>query len=137
MKPLVELTKDYMGSPYCLGSNDCFSLIYDYMGKVGVDLPEEWEGLTLLNYAQLFEDDPKEAKDKMIEFVGTVANEIPVGMAFAGDILLLRLKESSDSLPFLAIHGGQTMCIAASKEYGVRAWSLEFYTIERVWRCRK
>lgn len=136
---LAELTREYIERPYALGRAgglDCFSLIYDYLGRRGTELPTEWRGLTLETYAALFEKDPAEAKRIMVEFVDDLLSEIPVPRAFAGDLLLLQLKDST-TLPFLAIHGGQSIAIASSPEFGVRPWDLEHYTIRRAWRCRR
>ena len=33
---LVELTRDFIGVPYELGANDCFSLITQYLKKRGI-----------------------------------------------------------------------------------------------------
>lgn len=134
---LAELTREYIARPYALGDRtglDCFSLIYDYMIRVGNDLPMEWRGLTLDNYAELFKQDPAEAKRVMVEFVDEHCREIKPGMAFAGDLLLLQLRDS-DALPFLAIHGGQSMAIASAEDFGVRPWNLGHYIIRRAWRC--
>lgn len=138
---LAEITRAYVDRPYALGRAcseglDCFSFVYDYMARLGMDLPAEWRGLTLQSYADLYQSDPEEAKRIMVEFIGEHAQEIAPVQAFAGDILLLQLTGTS-TLPFLAVHGGQTVCLAASPEFGVRPWDLHNYTIERAWRCRK
>jgi len=139
---LAEVTREYIERPYALGHTagpglDCFSLIYDYMGRIGAELPTQWRGLTMQSYACLFERDPAYAKQLMVEFIEEHADEIPPARAFAGDILLLHLCGQPESLPFLAIHGGQTVALAASREFGVRPWDLRHYTIRRAWRCRR
>ena len=136
---LAEITSCYLMRPYALGSRDgfdCFSLIHDYLGRVGAELPDEFQGQTLQSYASLFDRDSGEAKRVMVEFVASVTDEIEPHRAFAGDILLLKLT-GSEALPFLAIHAGQNLAIAASCEFGVRPWELGHYTIVRAFRCRR
>lgn len=138
---IAEITRAYISKPYALGTPgqglDCFSLVYDYLKtRMGDQIPDTFRGLTLDTYGEVFQADPVGAKSIMVDFISEHLQEIPPGMAFAGDILLLQLT-GTDTMPFLAIHGGQSQAVAASPEYGVRPWSLSHYTIKRAWRCHR
>lgn len=136
----VSITAQLVGKPYALGNfcngMDCFNLIYRYLTMRGIPMPTEYNGLTLETYGALFQEDPDEAKRIMVEFIGSILQEIQPGMAFAGDVLLLRLKDS-DSQVFLGIHGGGANVICSSCEHGVNPYPLSSYEILRAWKCQQ
>jgi len=136
--PLATFTAAVMGTPYALGSKtgDCFSLVVSYLDFRDIPIPDAFEGVTLETYADLYAADPAGAKEAMVRFISQTLTEIPVHKAFAGDILLLQLKDS-EALPFLAIHGGQSSIIAASPECGVMPWAIDHYIVRRAWTCRQ
>ena len=130
-----------VGRPYALGEMgrglDCFSSIYAYLGEAGQELPDEYQGLTLQTYADLFREDPGRAKEIMCEFMGSVADEIEPGLARVGDVLLLKCRTKPEAGPALGIHGGGGNVVTSSREHGVTVYKLKNYTIERAWRCRR
>ena len=130
-----------VGRPYALGDQgrglDCFSSIYAYMAEAGQELPDEYQGLTLQTYADLFRADPARAKTIMCEFMGAVTDEIEPGKARVGDVLLLKCRTKPEAGPALGIHGGGGNVVTSSREHGVTVYKLKNYTIERAWRCRK
>jgi hypothetical protein len=131
---LARITARFIGQPYQLGLVDCFSAVLNYIEEMGYTIPPDFEGQTRTSYAALFADHPAEAKALMVRFIDSLLPEVQPAFAFAGDILLLRL---GDSLPFLAIDGGNGTIIAASESRGVGLSSLRKYTVMRAWRCRR
>ncbi len=141
-RSLAAVIGRLIGKPYALGEVDggldCFSSIYRYLEERGEDLPDEFQGLTLRNYAELFLDDPARAKAVMVDFMDQVADPIDPARAFAGDVLLLRARDAGEQdFPFLGIHGGGTNVVCSSREHGVTVYQRTNYTIERAWRCRR
>lgn len=136
----VSITSQLVGRPYALcsacGGMDCFNLIYRYLVLRGYDLPTEYGGVTMDTYGTFFEEDPVRAKQIMVEAVASVLDEIRPAAAFAGDILLLALKDS-DAQEFFGIHAGGANMICSSREHGVSTYPLSSYDIRRAFRCRQ
>lgn len=136
---LQEISSELVGNSYQLcGENglDCFSLIKKYLEIRGFKLPATFKGYGLSNYASLFRTDPARAKDIMLEFMQSISTEMKPYETFAGDVLLIKLKRSNES-SFLAIDGGNGICIVASEVDGVCTVSAKYYDIERVFRCQR
>lgn len=131
---LARITARFIGLPYRLGVVDCFSAILGYLEERGYPVPEEFEGVDRAGYADLFVASPAEAKALMVRFIDSLLPPLAPAFAVAGDILLLRLD---DSLPFLAIDGGNGAIIAASEARGVGLLPKNIYTVMGAWRCRR
>lgn len=132
---LARRMAQYVGRPYEAGATDCFSLVYQFIGE-RMALPDTFQGLTMQDYYPLFESDPVRAKQIMVEFCEAHLEEVQPAYAFAGDVLLVHLRKRNSS-PFLAIHGGQTTLIAATKDRGVVAMPMQAFDILRGWRCQQ
>lgn len=132
---VFDFTRRMIAQQYALGNLDCFRLSYDFIIENGIDLPDKIGKVTLKNYPNLFKKDPGKAIKTMMKFISKHLDEIPIYKAFAGDILLLKLK-SAEGHPFLAIHGGNGNIISVTEKYGVRATPIKHYSVERVFRCR-
>ena len=134
------ITGRLVGRAYALGGCatgcDCFSLVYLYLQELSLELPDEFEGLTLETYAARFEQDPDGAKEVMVRFISSLLPELEPRFAFAGDLLLLRLRGEEDGR-FLGIHGGGTNVICATREDGVAVYPLQGYKILRAWKCQR
>jgi hypothetical protein len=129
---LVRITQEIVGREYQLGSCDCFRVVYDYIRRY-VDLPEEWHGLTLEDYAQVYESDPHRAKKFIEQFLAEHLQSIPRMKVFAGDILMLDHPEHP---PFPAIHAGNRHFIGAEPSRGIAVLPLTNFTIRGAWRCQ-
>ena len=101
----------------------------------GIELPEEFNGVTLDTYKQLFQDEPAKAKKVMVEFIDSVLEPIPGYKAIPGDIYLLSLEKNP--LPFLAICAGNANIISVTESKGVTVFPLKTYKIERAWKCHQ
>lgn len=134
MKSLVSITRKLVGRGYILGTNDCFSLILNYLSMNGVTVPDNYEGISRDTYADLFTNDPGKAKKLMVSFLDNLLETVPSAEAFAGDILLLVVP---GELPFLAINAGNGRVIGAAPSKGVCQLPANKYEIVRVWRCQR
>jgi hypothetical protein len=97
---LAELTMKLAGRPYALneaGGLDCFSSVAAYLSMRGVEIPEEFEGYSVLDYKDLFLSDPDTAKGLMVELIANLLDEINPHFAMAGDVLLAKPKEAESS----------------------------------------
>lgn len=130
---LASITAKLVGQQYELGIQDCFALIIHYLRLQACPVPKEFHGYTMDTYKDLFLRRPAAAKILMVKLMAEILDEVPTHQAFAGDIMLLSLGEDK----FLAINGGNSNIVAASKVRGVAVTPLKHYTIERVFRCRK
>lgn len=141
---LASIMARLVGRPYCLGDLsrglDCFSLIYQHIELMGYTMPAEFEGMTLGNYADLFLSDSSRAKEIMLGFVRSMLECIPPSRAFAGDVLVLRIRAQGPAMCsaiFLGIHGGGTNVVSATEEHGVSVYPLQGYEIMEAYRCRQ
>lgn len=136
---LQEISSKLVGSSYQLCGKDgldCFSLVKKYLEIRGFKLPAMFKGYGLSNYASLFRTDPTRAKGIMLEFMQSISIEMKPHETFAGDILLVKLKRSNES-SFLAIDGGNGVCIVAGETDGVCTVPVKYYDVERVFRCQQ
>lgn len=138
---LARYTSTITGLPYKLGGPadvkgaDCFSVVWDYLLYKNINLPNEYEGLTIDTYAQLYRTDPEQAKCIMIRLMKDLLMEIPPHSAVAGDILRLECKLGADVVDFLAIDGGNGRFIMATEKSGVTIWKKRFYNVREAYRC--
>lgn len=134
---LNEITAQYIQAPHKLGGDnsqdgfDCFSLCLALGEDFGIEIPETFEDLDRRNYVELFEKNPKKAIKRMIDFLKSVAREIPAHEAFVGDIYILEDKRGN---VFSGIHAGNDLVISSFIEFGVRCEHLRKYTIRGVYR---
>jgi len=136
---LIRFTSQTMGRPYRLGGYadqkgaDCFSNVWDYLGKK-MDLPKEYEGLTMGTYAELYRQDPEQAKCIMICLMKDLLIEIPPHEALAGDVLRVSAKIGESVDDYLAIDGGNGNLICVAEKHGVSVWPKRFYHIKEAYR---
>lgn len=145
MESLARYTSKIIGRPYRLGGSadargaDCFSSIWDYLfQRLGPEkLPEQYEGLTMNTYADLYKEDPEQAKCIMIRLMKDLLHEIHPNKAAAGDILRLECKLGDDVevVDFLAIDVGNGKFIMATESRGLVIWPKRFYKVRAAWRC--
>lgn len=134
MAGLATATAGLAGQPYELGAMDCFRLIYAYLERRGVAMPQEFGGVTLATYPALFQADPGRAKALMVEFMDAVLPAIDPAMAGPGDVLLLQLGPKP---PFLAIEAGCGDVLAAAPECGAAKLPARPYRRVRGWRVNR
>jgi hypothetical protein len=139
-KPKVrmnEVTAKYIGAPHKLGGKsieegfDCFSLLLELGEEFGVEIPDEFEDLDRDNYVDLFEEDRAKAAGRMVDFIKSVAEEIPIHTAFVGDIYVL---EDNKGNIFTGIHAGNDLIFSSFFGDGVKCNHLRHYKIRSAYR---
>jgi hypothetical protein len=62
----------------------------------GVEIPEEFEGYSVLNYKDLFISAPDTAKTLMVKLIENLLDEVNPHFTMAGDVLLATSQPSTD-----------------------------------------
>ena len=129
---LVELTQDVIGTPYKLGSHDCFSLITQYLKKRGFEVPDNliFKGHKLSEYPKDYRADPKKMMGIAVDYIASITTELPPAFAVAGDVLLVRFEDNES----LVIDGGNGTVIAATEDRGTVVLNQHGYNVKRVFR---
>ena len=132
---LVELTQDFIGVEYELGTNDCFSLIVQYLKKRGVQTSPKliFQGHKLSEYPKDYRDNPSKMMGVAVDYIASITTELPPAFAVAGDILFVRFEDNES----LVIDGGNGTLIAATEESGTVVLNQHDYTVKRVFRCQQ
>ena len=128
---IADLTKNYIDKKYELGKVDCFRLIYDYL-EDKIELPKEFNGLTLETYGGLFKENPEKAGLLMVAFLETYLNEIALSEITSGDIVVLNYNCGRI---FLGIVVANAKVLLVTIEKGVTVLPLKYYQIKRAFRC--
>jgi len=135
---LAIMTAKYVGTPYKLGGwsreegFDCLSLMLSIADDRGIEVPEEFEGVTRETYAELWETNKKKAERLLFKFAASLGQEIPPHRAFAGDLLIAKSK--ADGSLVLAIHAGQSLMLSAFTDTGVDLVGLDHYEIKKAYK---
>ena len=134
---LADVTSHLIGLEYQLGHVDCFSIIIVYLRAMKVELPSQYEGLTLDTYAELYKESPDKAKTAMLDFLDTIGTPVAPNRVQPGDILLVRLRAvgTKQQFAFPAINAGNGHLILASEKHGVVMLPMKYYRRLRGWKC--
>lgn len=132
---LTGLTVDLIGAGYKLGTMDCFTLIVEYLRRRGLSPPDKFKGYSMETYAELYQKEPKFAKELMVSYVDQFLERIPAtAHSVPGDIVLVRLRGRTEAI-VLAIDGGNGHLVLATEERGVTVIPSRYYTKLRSWKC--
>jgi len=132
-KTFARESLDYLNKPFKAGgigpdAFDCFGIIYSHLKK-HIEVPEEFNGVLLSSYADLFMEDSKEALENMIAFLDSCCNR--ESFPLAGDILLLQQEDIW--VPALSAGDGNVITSFISK--GVRVFkATKIFNIIIIWR---
>ena len=99
----------------------------------------EIDGINFDNYMKLWQESPSRAKELMIKFAESIADEVSLGQRRTGDLVLLTVASNyKDScyFPFVGLQVGNKI-ISATKEFGARAYKLNYFNTHRVFRLRE
>jgi cell wall-associated NlpC family hydrolase len=132
-KPAVfGITQKYVGAPYKLGGwsrtngFDCFSLVYiTAVRDFHIQLPKEFEGITLDDYHELWEEDRVDAMSRLITFIRSVTKRVKKNFQISGDLLVLKSKTGM----FIGIMAGTDSVLSSFENVGVALTRLNQYEI--------
>ena len=130
---LIELTQDLIGNPYELGANDCFSLITQYLKKLGITTPKNliFQGHKVSDYPKDYKSNPNKMMGVAVDYIASITTELSPPFRVAGDILFVQFQDNDS----LVIDGGNGVIIAATEERGTIVLNQKDYTVKRVFRC--
>ncbi len=117
-QPLVD-------KPYALGDVegktgwDCLSALGAFYGDA---LPQEYKGITALNYARFWKKDEKKARELLAEYLLSLGEVVDIHHSVRGDLVIL----SSDSGDLWAgiYLGNENLWVCAGKKHGCSVISL-------------
>lgn len=132
---LSWLSTQIIGQPYQLGEMDCLGVVLRWLDMRGVELPQEWEGFTANDYAQVYKTDAETAKCLSVALMDCLLPPIDPRRALPGDVLALTVDGSH--VPFLAVHGGNVRVLTCTPEHGVTLLPLAGYRMRRAWSCHR
>jgi hypothetical protein len=134
---IFQLSSQVVGKPYKAGGQglngmDCFTLILDYLRKLGENIPSDikYKGYTLESYYSAYEKNP-DVLDVGIEFIASKTQKISTSKIIAGDILVITNK---DGVKSTVIDGGNGNIIAATKRFGVTILNRSHFEVIRAFR---
>ncbi len=133
-KSFCRIVGELVNRPYKLGEVDCFRSIADYLESIGLALPDEFGGQTWASYPDFYRSQPEQAKALVVDLFDSLLPQIDPRRTLAGDLLLLAYK---DSLPFMAIHGGNGNIITAAEAHGFRVFLGNKFTRLKGWSCQQ
>ena len=139
----AKITSKYTGAPYKLGGwsreegYDSLSVFICMLRDIGLNLPENTGlyGINLTNYTETWQKSKEHAKALIVDFVSTIAKEIPIHEKRTGDILILSLK-LGNKRPLSGIMLADKV-VAASPTFGVRAFPLSLFKIIKAFRLNE
>jgi len=130
---MAELTSKLVGEEYRLGKHDCLSVIIYFCEAWGIELPDEFEGYTRDNYAELYNIDNEKAIDAFARFISTLGEEVPPDRLATGDFILAEYAGKKG----IFVHGGSGVGICAFADKGISATILKPYTVLKAYRWRE
>lgn len=138
----ADFTGQFTNKPFAIGGYgqsaagyDCIGLIYAFITKQGKYMPNSFEGFTLDNYAERFKDDKLSAIREMYRYFDSFAKRVDVYAKIAGDIVVIKEKDTDENSIYPAIWAGNGNILASYINCGVKVLACkEPMKILRVWR---
>jgi len=128
-----EFYNIYRNKSFQLGQVDCFRMIYDYM-SYNMNVPEEYEGLTLENYSIMYKENPDQAIQLMLKFCNTYLIKKKDYEFIAGDILIIEEEKTHIVSPAILLANTNILIVTKN---GVTIAPLEAYKIRGCYTCHK
>lgn len=121
---IAQTTALFLDKPYFLGDvtkgYDCVSLIHDFYNKLGIELPRQYGGFTLSNYAEgIKQEDWPHLLKTYLQDLGII---VDVNYMLAGDLIIFERKGKV----FPGIYVGNGNVLSAFERKGVLIIPLKF-----------
>ena len=135
----AEWSGRHLGKAYVLGLNDCLSLAIDFCEHVGIEVPDEFEGVTRDGYASFYKEAPGTAFRIFCRWIATIADRIDPAFIFTGDLMIVRPKSDGETKgEMVVIHSGGDRIMGAFHNLGrIDYSSVRAYDILRAYRLKR
>lgn len=136
---LAEISKEIVGAPYKLGGKskeegfDCLSMIFFFVDKWGISIPESFEGVTRDNYVEFWNKDQHEAREKLVKFLAYLGKKIKPDRVRSGDFVLCTARDQT----LTGIYLGQGKILCIFDDAGVKIITTNIVKISRGYRWRQ
>lgn len=84
--PLIDA--GYHLGPGVDGSYDCVTMVLKFYGNLGVDMPSEFQGFTLQNYAERWAKG--EGRQELFEFLSRMGSAVKHNFWRSGDLMIFQ-----------------------------------------------
>jgi cell wall-associated NlpC family hydrolase len=122
----VRKMQPYMRKPFMAGGTgpagyDCMGLVYAYCRDNDAPIPDEFHGITVNDYAELYQADKETAKTELTAYYQTIGEDVNIAEILAGDLLLMTTRDGS---LFPAVYCGNGKYITSYIDVGVRVFEI-------------
>jgi cell wall-associated NlpC family hydrolase len=133
---LVEIIRKYIGIPYKLGGKDfsgmdCLALVNSVGRELGVNIPDEFEGICEEDATKLWTDSPDVAKRTLVSYILSLGKKIDISSLFPSDLVLFRDSENDLGV---GIYIGNSLILASFIGDKIELVRRENFPIEAVIR---
>lgn len=99
----------------------CMGLIKTLYDELNIPFPEEFKGLTVENYMDLFRKDSEQALSIMTELFSQLGKPVPLDRLKLKDLIIVQQK---DGVRFPAVYVGKDKAVASFLRKGVQVFPL-------------
>jgi len=117
----ADVISRYLGKSF--GEYNCMTLLYQVYTDMGISVPSSYNNLSLENYMDYFQKDPKKTTLHMVKLFRTLGQEVPTDQLYTGDLLAII---QSDKSIFPAMYTGNNCAITSNIPDGVYVFPLSF-----------
>lgn len=107
---VANAVKDLVDKSYHLGPSsdgyDCIAIIQSFYGAMGVDLPKEYKGFTIENYAERWV--AGEGRSEFLEYLTGLGKEVGANYMLAGDLMVF--EHNGQPYPGIYLGNGHVIC---------------------------
>jgi len=112
---MIGVVSKYVKAPYLLGGRDssgidCLMLVNNIGRELGVNIPDEFKGISEDNYTKLWTEFPEHAKRTLLSYVLSLGEKIEIPFVFPPDLVLFR--DGNDELG-VGIYVGKGLILAS------------------------
>lgn len=134
----ADISSKYITKPYkeySFDENqglDCFSLMCNFLKDYGIEYPKEFEGTTLSNYFEVWDEDNDKAIERLKRYLETFTEEKEFKDLNVGDIIICKYKKLKKR--FFTIYAGNGKIFYTTHNYGVSVIPIRYIEIENIFK---
>ena len=110
---------------------DCFSFIYCFYKRCGIDMPDGIDGINATDYKDLWENNEITIQNAMWNYIDTFTDSIPMSKMKFGDIVIIRIE---NKYLYPSIYVGNGKIALSELDKGVTVCSLDMFELVDVRR---